>query len=232
MNDNYLYTISQVSKDGVRWALLKYGQNKAQLQITNVLAAKGPIYMLEFELSPCDEPRSLAVSLSPDLYVLVVGAQAFRIPEEIHGLTLVSFTIEGLLELLERHRTRLIVPRRFPQFRCLISLCNSYVFFISPGDPFDREAAPSIIYAFRIDLVSRSSTRLELHLPKDLTYISADFHPSQRLMLLSYASSSKPDIQVLEEMPPLEIAIVDLESLEIKPISLPEDVLFTERLKE
>ncbi len=232
VNDDYPCTISQVSKDGVHWALLKYGQIKAQLQITDVSAAKGPIHMLEFELSPCDEPRSLAVSLSPDLCVLVVGAQVFRIAEGIHGLTSASFTIEGLPELLERHRTRLVVPRHSSQFRCLISPCNSYVIFISPGDPYDREADPSTIYAFRIDLVSRSSTRMNLHLPKDLTSISADFHPSQHLMLLGYSSSSETEIQVLEQMPPLEIAIVDLESLEMKPISLPEDVLFTERLKE
>ncbi len=126
VNDDYPCTISQVSKDGVRWALLKYGQNKAQLQITDVSAAKGPIHRLELELSPCDEPQSLAVSLSPDLCVLVVGAQVFRIAEEIHGLTSVSFTIDGLPELLERHRTGL-VPRHFCQLRCLISPCKSFV---------------------------------------------------------------------------------------------------------
>lgn len=231
VNDDYACAISQVSKDGARWALLKYGQDKAQLQMTNVSVAKGPIQRLELELSPCDEPQSVAASLSPDLSVLVVGAQVFRIDEEMHGLTSTSFTIEGLPELLERHRTRLI-PRHWCQLRCLISPCNSYVIFISPGDPHEREAAPSTIYAFKIDLMLGLSTRLDLHLPKDLTFISADFHPSQHLMLLSYSSSSKSGVQVVEEVSPLQISIVELESLEMKPIGLPEGELFMKHLKE
>ena len=80
--------------------------------------------------------------------------------------------------------------------------------------------------------MSRSSTRLGLQLPKYLTYVSAVFHPSQHLMLLSYSSSSESDTKVLEEMPPLQVSIVELESLEMKPISLAEGGLFIERLKE
>ena len=231
VNDDYPCTISQVSKDGVRWALLSYGQNKAQLQMTDVSSAKGPIHRLDLELSPCDEPHSRAARFSPDLCVLVVDAQVFSIAEGVHGLTSASFTIQGLPELLVRYQTRLN-PRHWCQLRCLISPCNSYVIFISQGDPYAREAAPSTIYAFRIDLVSRSSTRLDLHLPKDLTYISADFHPSQHLMLLSYSSSSKSGVQVLEEVSPLQISIVELEGLEMKPIGLPEGGLSMKRLKE
>ena len=231
VNDDYPCTISRVSKDGVRWALLKYGQNKAQLQMTDVSAAKGPIHRLELELSPCDEPQSVAVSLSPDLGVLVVGAEVFRITKGSHGLTSASFTIDGLPELLERHRTRL-APRHYCQLRCLISPCNSYVIFTSPGSPHEREAAPSTIYAFQIDFVSMSSTRLDLHLPKDLTYISADFHPSQHLMLLSYSSSSRFGAQPLDRESPPHISIVELESLEMKPIGLPEGKLSMKRLKE
>lgn len=51
-------------------------------------------------------------------------------------------------------------------------------------------------------------------------------------MLLSYSSSSESDTKVLEEMPPLQVSIVELESLEMKPISLAEGGLFIERLKE
>ena len=231
VNDDYPCTISRVSKDGVHWALLKHGQDKAQLQMTNVSAAKGPIHGLELELYPCDEPHSLAVRFSPDLCVLVVGAQVFRIAEGMHGLTSALFTIEGLPELLERHRTRL-VPRHWCQLRCLISPCNSYVIFINPGSPWERETAPSTIYAFRIDLVSRSSIRVDLHLPKHLTYISADFHPSQHLMLLSYSSSSISNDQVFEEESPLQIFIVELQGLEMKPIDLPKGETFMKRLKQ
>ena len=231
MNDDYPCTISQISKDGVRWALLKYGQGKAQLQMTDVSAAKGPIHRLELELSPCDEPHSLAASLSPDLSVLVVGAQVFGITEGVHGLTSASFTIQGLPELLVHFQTRLN-PAYWCRVECLISPCNSYVIFTCRGDPREREAAPFTIYAFRIDLVSRSSTRLDLRLPKDLIYLSAEFHPSQRLMLLSYSSSSESDMLFLKEMPPLQIFIVGLEGLEMKPLGLPEGELFIKRFKK
>ncbi len=67
VNDDYPCTISQVSKDGVRWALLRYGQKKAQLQMTDVLSAKSSIHKLNLELPPCNEPRSRVASFSPDL---------------------------------------------------------------------------------------------------------------------------------------------------------------------
>ena len=231
VNDDYPCTISQVSKDGVRWALLRYGQTKAQLQMTDVLSTKSSIHRLSLELPPCNEPRSRVASFSPDLWVLIVDAQVFSIAEGVNGLTLASFTIQGLPELLVHFQTRLN-PRHWCQLHCLISPCNSYVIFTCQGDPFAREDAPSTIYAFRVDFAAKSSTRLGLQLPKDLTYVSADFHPSQPLILLSYSSSSESDTRALEEIPPLQISIVELEGLEMKPISLPEGGLFKKRLKE
>ena len=232
VNDDYPCSICEVSKDGARWALLRYGQFKAQLQITDVSSAKGPIHRLDLELSPCDEPHSRAASFSPNLCVLVIDAQVFSIAEGVHGLRSASFTIQDLPELLVRYRTRLSHPMHWCNLCCLISPCNSYVVFISQGDPDQREAAPSTIYAFRIDLVSRSSTRLDLHLPEDLTYVSADFHPSQHLMLLSYSSSTESGAQVLEEVSPLQMFIVGLEGLDMKPIGLPEGGLFMRHLKQ
>ena len=229
--DDYPCAISQISKDGVRWAELRYGQRKAQLQTTDVSSAEISIHRLDLELSPCNEPRSRVVSFSPDLWVFIVDAQFFSIVEGVEGLTSTSFTIEGLPELLVYFQTRLN-PRYWCQLQCRISPCNSYVIFTCEGDSGQREIAPSTIYAFRIDLVSRSSTRLGLQLPKDLTYVSAEFHPSQHLMLLSYCSSSEPDTQLLEGMPPLQIYIVELEGLEMKPIRLAEDELLIKGLKE
>ena len=231
LNDDYPCTVSRVSKDGTRWALLRFGQNKAQLQITDVSAARGPIHRLDLELSPCDEPHLLAASFSPNLRVLVVDAQVFSIVEGRNGLTATSFTIQGLPELLLHYRTRLNF-RDWYHLRCLISPCNSYFIYISPGDPIAREAAPSTLYAFRVDLVSRSSVRLNLHLPKDMTFISADLHPSQQLMLLTYSSFSRPDYQLLEEAPPPQVSIVELGSLEMKPIVLPKNRPFVTRNTE
>ena len=229
VNDDFPCAISQVSKDGARWASLKYGRDKAQLQMTDVLCAKSPIRRLDLELSPWDEPNSRAVTFSPDLSVLVVDAQVFSIAQGVHDLTSVSFTIEGLAEHLARFRTGLD-PHYWCQLRCLISPCTSYIIFISTGDSFQSKTVPSIIYAFRVDRVSRSSTRIHLHLPKDLTYLSADFHPSQPLMLLGYLSSSSD--QVLEKVPSLQISIVELDSLEMKPISLPKNESFMEQFRK
>lgn len=229
LNDNDPCTISQVSNDGACWALLKYGQNKAQLQIADVSAAKGPIYRLDLELSPCDEPHLLVTGFSPNLRVLVIDAQVFSISEGIDGLTATSFTIYGLRKLLLHYRTRLNF-RHWYGLHCLISPCNSYFIYISQGDPVARKAAPSTIYAFRVDLVSRSSVRLSLNLPKDLTFISADFHPSQQLMLLTYSSFSRSGFQPLEEAPPPHVAIVELGSLEMKPIVLPKFKPFLTRV--
>lgn len=176
LNDDYPWTTSKVSKDGIRWALLSYGENKAQLQMTDLSSAKGPVHSLDLELSPYDRPHSREVAFSPDLSVVLVGAQVFSIAEGVHGVPSASFTIQGLQELLGRYRTRLS-----SRHRCLISPCNSYIIFEIRGDRL------STIYSFRINLVSRSSTRFDLPLPKDLTYASADLHPSQHLMLLSYS---------------------------------------------
>ena len=231
LNDDNPCTKSQVSKDGVRWALLKYGKNKAQVQITNVSAARGHIHRLDLELSPCDEPHLLVASFSPNLRVLVVDAQVFSVVEGTNGLTATSFTIQGLPELLLHYRTRLN-PRHVNRLRCYVSPCNSYFMFISPGEPYARDVAPSTLYAFRVDLVSRSSARLDLHLPKDLTFISADFHPSQQLMLLTYSSVSRPAFELLEEAPPMHVFLVELENLERKPIVLPKSRSFMSRLKE
>lgn len=189
--------------------------------MSNLSSAKDRVHRLDLELSPYDRPRSREVAFSPDLSVVVVGAQVFSIAEGVHRVTSASFTIQGLPELHERYRTRLS-----SRHRCLISPCNSYIIFEIRG------AHLSTIYAFRMDLVSRSSTRFNLPLPKDLTYISTDLDPSQHLMLLSYSSFSKSDVQVLEEVSSLQILIVELKSLEMKPIGLPENGLFVNRLKE
>ena len=231
LNDDYPCTISQISKDGACWALLRFGQNKAQLQITDVSAARAPFYRLDLELSPCDEPHLIPASFSPNLHVLVVNAQVFSIVEGMNGLTASSFTIQGLPELLLEFRIRMGFRDWF-RLSCLISPCNSYFIFTSPGDSVAREAAPSALYAFRVDLVSRSSIRVDLHLPKDLTFISAGFHPSQQLMLLTYSSFSRPSGQPLEEAPPPQVSIVELGSLEMKPIVLPKCRSFVTRVTE
>ena len=225
INGDYPYTISQVSTDGVHWALLKYGQNKAQLQMTDVSAARRSIHRLDLELSPRDEPNLLKAHFSPNLRVLVIDAQIFSIVEGMNGLIAKSFIIQGLPELLLHYRTRSSL-NDYDRLRYLISPCNSYFVLISPGDPNTREAASATVYAFQFDLVSRSSARLDLQLPKDLTFISAEFHPSQQLMLLTYSSSSRPWFDPLEEAPQMQVFVVELGSLEMKPIVLPKGEQF------
>ena len=231
VNGDYPRTISQVSTDGVRWALLKYDQCKAQLQITDVSAARASIHRLDLELSPCDEPHLLKARFSPNLRVLVIDAQVFSIVEGMNGLTAKSFIIQGLPELLLHYRTTLNL-NDYDRLSYLISPCNSYFVLISPGDPKARKAAPAKVYAFQFDLMSSSSARLDLHLPKDLTFVSAKFHPSQQLMLLSYSLFSRPWFGPREEAPPMQVSIVVLGSLEIKPIVLPKGEQFMTRVRK
>ena len=228
---DYPRILTQASRDGVRTALLEYGKEKARLQVTELSSEKGLIHRLDLQLSPCDEPDSRVVRFSPNLNLLVVDAQIFPIAEGLHGLSSTSFTTPGLSELLMRHRARL---QRFHycQLHCLISPCNSYIMFISPGDPDAREANPPTLYAFRLDLASRSSARLDLQLPKDLGFISADLHPSQPLMLLTYSTFAKPDVRVLGESPLLQVCIVEFESLEMKPVVLPKSRSFMQRMNK
>ena len=143
VDDDCPYTVSQVSKDGGRWALLRYGQNRAQLQMKDLSSARDPIRKLDLELSPYDELQNRTAIFSPDLSILVIDAQVFNISEEAHELTSASFTIQGLPELLVRYRTNWS-PRFSSLLRCLISPCKSCIIYISKGDPFVREAAPAI----------------------------------------------------------------------------------------
>ena len=226
VGDDYPCTISQVSKDGVRWARLDYGQSKARLQMTDLSDARSSILKLDLELSASDDPNLRAVAFSPNLGTLVVGAQIYSITNGRNGLTLTSFTIQGLSDLTERHRLR-----SHSRVECLISPCNSYLLFFNSKDPDPGEGAHTIVYAFRVDLVSMSSARLNLHLPKDLTFFSAGFHHSRPLMLVTYTTSSGPSVQDRGKGHRAQVSIFELESLGMEPADLPRSTSFTERVK-
>ena len=196
-----------------------------------MLTVKGSIYRLDLELSLYNKPHSRVTSFNPDLRVLIVDVQVFSITKGLDNLTATLFTIQNLSELLIYYRTRLNSSYRVDLY-CLISLYNSCFIFISLGDLSTREAALSTIYAFRVNLVSRLSVRLSLDLLKDLIFILAEFHPSQQLMLLIYTSFSRSDSQPFKEAPPPHVVIVELGSLEMKPIVLPKSRSFITRIKE
>ena len=229
VDDDYPCTTSQVSKDGVRWACLDYGQSKARLQMTDLSDAKSSIYKLDLEFSTSDDPSLRAVAFSPNLGTLMVDAQIYSITMGRNGLTLTTFTIQDLSDLIARHRSRWN-----SYLKCLISPCNSYFICFGSGDPDTDpgEAAPTIVYAFRVDLVSMSSARLNLYLPEDLTFFSAGFHPSQPLMVVTYTTSSGLSVQdysIKEHR--AQVSIVELESLGVEPADLPRSTSFTERVK-
>ena len=226
VDDDYPCTTSQVSKDGVHWARLDYGQSKARFQMTDLSDARSSVYKLDLELSTSDDANLRAVAFSPNLGTLVVDAQIYRITKGRNGITLTSFTIQGLPDLIARHRSR-----SNSHLEYLISPCNSYFICFSPKDPDSGEAAPNIVYAFRVDLVSKSSTRLNLHLPEDLTFFSASFHPSQPLMLVTYTSSLGPSVQDWEKRQLAQVSIVELESLGMERADLPWSTPFTEHVK-
>ena len=230
IDDDYPGTTSQMSKDGMRWARLDYGQSKARLQMTDLSDARSSIQKLDLELSTSDDRNSRAVAFSPNLDTLVVDAQIYSITQGRNGLTFTSFTIQGLSDLIARHRSR-SKSRYWRHLESLISPCNSYVIYFSSEGSELGEASDPIVYAFRVNLVSRSSARLNLHLPEDLVFFSAGFHPSLPLMLVSYITSYEPSVQDWGKGHQEQVSIIELESLGMEPADLPHNTSLNERIR-
>lgn len=234
MLDNYPCHFAFVSKDGAHLASLSYGQYKGQLQLIDLTPENVPIRRLDLNWSPCSDPQFLTLGISSDLRVLVVDTEVFNIAEADDSLASTPFTIIGLPELIEHHRTG-ARSSHWCQLRCHVSPCSSYVVYVREGDRWAQEKYPTCIFLFRIDVVSRSSNRLNLQLPEDLVFASADLHPSLPLMVLSYASASNVDsLWVGEGPPPLlqYFFIMDLESLDMKPIDMPVEPIFMQCIQK
>lgn len=222
VSDDYPWTLSAVSNDGVRLACVSYGRKRGQVQTMGLASAKGTVRQFDLAWSSCEEPELLTVGLSPDLGVLVVDADVFQLIGPHDGPTLVPYTIGGLPESLEAFR-RGARPAHWCKLQCHVSPCNSYIVYFCEGDPWSRKTYPTTSFLFRIDTASRWSTRLDLPLPETLMFVSADFHPSLPLIVVSYSSSSEPNYESPEhdEPLPIHVAVVNLESLRMTQIKLP-----------
>ena len=225
VNDDYPRSFSSVSADGRKWALVSYGQHKGQMQLVDL--DSGTVFRrLELEWTPCD-PELLTFGLSPDLNMLVIDAQVFDLGQD-DRIASIPFTIAGLPELLEcrRHKEGILPSHWCLLFECSISPCNSYVLFVSEGSIHELDLYPTELHLFRIDLMSKSSTKLHVPLPENLVSASANFHPSLPLMSISYAAASKAELEALEQEPPqLNLAILEIGSSEAQPVEIPERLL-------
>lgn len=215
-----------ISRDGSRLALVSYGREGGQIQIIDLTSPQAPARRLKLERSQRDMLRhinpgsKLPGDLSPDLGVLVIDAEVFDITTDGDD-ALIPFTIEGLPALLEPHRSRIASLR----LRCHVSPCQSYVVYEGEGDQWGGARYTAAIMLFRIDLKSRTSTKLELKIPEKLVSASAAFHPSLPLMTLSYASPSPAEAKTLQHQAPmLHLAVVDLRSLEITRLAIPDSL--------
>ena len=233
--DDYPHRLSKISRDGMRWVLVSYGQNCGKVQIIDITSHNAPARRFDLDWSQSDIPHvvaqgsCLSMSLSPDLSVLIINSEVFDITiNESNGAsessTLTPFTIEGLPILLKPHR------HRYPSWglECKISPCNSYVIYVGQGDQWGKKSRYlSAMFLYRIDLQRRTSVRLELDLPEGSGSFDASFHPSLPLVTIRYALPTsikrmEVDLDNLFKIPlMMRLAIFDFETLKMTSLEIP-----------
>ena len=226
VTEDLLFKLLTISRDGSHLALVSYGREGGQIQVIDLTSPQAPARRLKLERSQRDISRhlrpgsNLPGDLSPDLGVLVIDAEVFDITTDADK-ALIPFTIEGLPALLEHHRSFIASSR----LRCHVSPCQPYVVYVGEGYPWDGATYIAAIMLFHIDLKSRTSTKLELKIPEKLMSAWAAFHPSLPLMTLSYASPSPAEAKTIQHKAPmLHLAVVDLRSLEITRLAIPDSL--------
>ena len=235
--DDYPHRLSNISRDGVYWGLVSYGQNSGKVQIINLMSHNAPARRFDLDWSQSDIPNVLAqdcclpISLSPDLRVLIINSEVFGITINESNCasespTLTPFTIEGLPLLLKPHR------HRYPTWglQCKISPCNSYVIYVGQGDQWGQKSRYlSAIFLYRIDLERRTSVRLELNLPEGSDSFDASFHPSLPLLTISYALPTSTELKEIEpdnvfkDPPMMRLAMFNIDTLEMTSLEIPND---------
>ena len=233
--DDYPHRLSNISRDGVRWVLVSYGQNSGKVQIIDITSHNAPARHFDLDWSQSDIPSLVAqgyclpISLSPDLRVLIINSEVFDITiNEVNGAsessTLTSFTIEGLPTLLEPHQHKY----QSRSLKCKISPCNSYVIYVGEGDQWCQKSRYlSAVFLYRIDLQKRTSVRLELDLPEGSDFFDASFHPSLPVLTIRYALPISTELMEndlynnLKNPPMMRLAIFDLEFLKLTSLEIP-----------
>ena len=224
VNNDYPYSSSTIFINATEGAFLNYGHVKEQLQVIKLAPQKISVRRLHLAWTPCNNPELLSAVLSSDLRLLVVNVNVFNISEPDDLLALRPFTIQDLPKPLEQ-RPSAVRDSPWGFIRANLSSCNSYVLYLDEESREARGNYPTSVYLFRIDINARSSKRLDLGLPRDLVSASGSFHPSLRLMVLSYASATDAESSYAKgELPQQVFVIVNLEDFDIKPI----DVQFIE----
>ena len=96
--------------------------------------------------------------------------------------------------------------------------------YVGKGDQWgNRSRYSSAIFLYRINVEKRTSTRLELNLPKELVSLYASFHPSLPLIAISYASPTVAELEEIMRRPPLlQLAIFNFKSLETTVLDVPK----------
>ena len=225
------YRLSAISRDCSHWASVSYGPKGGKVQIIDLTSpdALARKFDLEWSLSNTSEAFTRIthppIAISPDLHVLVIDAEVFDLTtanetRTSETSTLTSFTIEAAPVLLKSHR------HQYQSWRpkCQISACNSYVIYVNEGDQWgNRSRYSSAFLLYRIDLENRTSAQLELMLPERLVSLSASLHPSLPLMAISYGSPTSTELESFRPgLPPLHLAICDINTLVMTSLDLPE----------
>ena len=187
---------SSISNDGALLCLVFREQTKAQVQVLDLTSARALVRQLHLDLT---RSADMEVSTSPNLELLAIGSDVFHIGNEDHSLA--SMAILTTPILWED------VTRRF-------SSCNRYISCTQSGSY--TQSSDTTQYAkiaiFRVDLQERTSDQIDIELPRQLRKISANFHPSRPLMLLSYThEDSERTIDPFQ----LHVAIFSIETSQL-----------------
>ena len=236
--DEYPHRLSKISRDGSQWALVSYGPKGGKVQLIDLRSSDCPARHFVLQWSQSDTRETLTqsdrvpVGISPDLRVLIINAEVFDLTTinttttntiskgPSKRLIISSFTIEAAPALLRPHRNQFL----YDVLECQISPCNSYVIYVSRGVQWGKDSLYSSAFLlYHIDVQKQTSARLRLMLPERMISSHATFHPSLPLMTLSYASPTATELEVIEQLlPELRPVIIDLNSLEMKILKVPE----------
>ena len=218
VNEDFPYNQFFIAHDGQHLASLNYGKDIGHLQIFQIGTVEKSCRKMNLRWSVSRNPEPLCIAMSPDLKLLSVDADIFDLTNNASGSHLTPYTLIELQSLLDDYRSESL-----GECNCEISPCSSYIMFSIWNLNLDvRWQYPARLLVFYIDVKSKVSTMLNLSLPQDLMSVSAAFHPSQPMIILSYVSNADIDLVLeadAEEIPAIAVLTVNLRSLQKVPIT-------------
>ena len=219
------------SQDCNRWASIHHGSRETLVQ-TFVFDEPGvEPRCLELKLpSLLDIPAFTPISMSSDLSILVVDRHIYNLAtpdDQAASNPIITINLTGLVLAQGEKGLRFVISN------CVIGPDCKYIGYLdSVLEP--RVTGHDVLHLFRLDVKGRSANRVVVPLPCDMENVSIDFHPSLPLMTIGYTlvvakvetryRASQVDDQTLSERSHIfHAALVDLRTISVKALEIPED---------